>query len=118
MSKIVYRFRCKDDECISPWFTLDDNGVFAPENFEDRREWEWLLGMWKHFAHELPGEERSFCLLGWSAPYPEALRALCCALRVSPPFDNAERETPIPYEIEEVTPNPATLDPQYADPFF
>ena len=116
MSKTVYRFRYNGDEGITPWFTVDENGGFGLDASDG--EWEWFRKRCHHDAHELPGEERYFCLLGWSAPYPEALRALCCALHIWPPFDKAERETPIPYEIEEVTSNPATLDPQYANPLF
>ncbi|MBP3556341.1 MAG: hypothetical protein J6K20_01365 [Thermoguttaceae bacterium] len=114
MKKIIYRFKTKVKD--SPWFTVDEDGGFGIDSSD--AGWEVLQRYFHHEAHELSGDESYFCLLGWSAPYPEALRALCCALRVSPPFDNSERETPIPYDVEEIMPNPATLDPQYANPLF
>ncbi|MBQ5790358.1 MAG: hypothetical protein IIW01_08720 [Thermoguttaceae bacterium] len=48
--------------------------------------------------------------MGWNARYFEALRVLSVILQSEPPFKVDRDGEPLSFEIEEISPNPATFD--------
>ena len=107
--RIIYRFRetRRDD---APWFLVDESGGVFPENPDAFGENDKTsLAFYRTFK-DAPVSFTGAPWLGWNARYFEALRVLSVILQSEPPFKVDRDGEPLSFEIEEISPNPATFD--------